>query len=141
MGGLQKLQQEVEAAERRAVTLRKFIEVAEEIGEEGLGEFIALMATNGNGRPLAAEHEEAEDLPNPETPRGRDAVRLIVRDRPGVWTLDQLRVEMKRRGWYTSDKGVEVAAARLCRLNGEGRRLGKGRYRFPATRAAEAVMR
>lgn len=38
-------------------------------------------------------------------PRGREAVRLITAERPGVWALSDLRAEMKRRGWFTSNKG------------------------------------
>ena len=39
---------------------------------------------------------------------------------------------MVRRGWFTSDSGLEAAAKRLCDSNREGRRIGKGRYVFPA---------
>jgi hypothetical protein len=39
---------------------------------------------------------------------------------------------MVREGWFVSDSGLEAAAKRLCDLNGEGRRIGKGRYVFPA---------
>ena len=44
---------------------------------------------------------------------------------------------MLRRGWFTSDNGLEAAAKRLCDFNGEGRRVGKGRYVFPANHGEE----
>ena len=126
------LRERAEDAERKAKRLNDMLEFAEKLGEEGIAEFVAMIAAseakengkanhgNGNG------HEAAEKVP-----RGREAVRLIVAERPGIWTLAQIRAEMKRRTWFTSNKGLEVAASRLC-ADGEGKRIGRGRYMFPA---------
>ncbi|SRR6266545_5711066 len=118
--GVSKLHREIAALENRAAALRKIAEVAEELGADGLSEITALLFDGG----------QLESSKQPAL-RGREALRAIIRETPGIWTLEALRAEMKRRGWYTSDKGVEAAAARLCRSR-EGRRVGKGRYVFPA---------
>lgn len=128
MTDLATLEREADAAERRAVALRKFVEVARDLGEEGLAEVLALVAPSAiEPAPTVVPFRA-----NPEQPSGRSALRIIVRERPGVWTLAELKEALVERGWFTSDKGVEAAASRLCRLNGEGRRVGKGRYIFPA---------
>ncbi|MGB2952355.1 MAG: hypothetical protein WBB74_03045 [Gaiellaceae bacterium] len=79
---------------------------------------IALLS-NATGRAVReatnGHHENETERPAivvADAPRGRAAIRLIVRERPGIWTLEQLRSEMKQRGWFTSDKGVEAVAAR-----------------------------
>jgi hypothetical protein len=128
------LQRQAVDAERRASGLRKMIEVANDLGEEGVKELLALVANgNDNGTP----HADVPTLPlgGPDTPpaggpRGREAIRLIVAERPGVWTLAMLREEMRVRGWFTSRKALETAVVRLAR-DGEARRVGKGRYEFP----------
>jgi hypothetical protein len=138
---LAQIEKEAEAAERRAVALWKIAEAARDLGDQGVTELRELFGSangnrNGNGvAPVlpAVMREPVGD----EAPRGREAVRLIVRDRPGVWTLAELIAEMKRRGWYASDKGVEAAAYRLCKLNNEGQKLGPGRYRFPDPQAKD----
>ncbi len=130
MTDLATLEREAEAAERRAVALRKFLEVARELGEEGLAEVVALVSppqANGDGHSKSNGQK-----PEPLQPSGRAAIRIIVKERPGIWTLADLRQAMIDREWFTSDKGVEAAASRLCRLNHEGRRIGPGRYVFPA---------
>jgi hypothetical protein len=132
-GAIAELESRADEAERQAARLRKMVDLARELGDEGLSELVSLLSTpdtnggNGNGHG-------AEDA---DVPRGRAAVRIIVRERPGIWTLSELRAEMERRGWFTSAKGLEAAAKRLCDVNGEGRRLGRGRYVFPANHGEE----
>jgi hypothetical protein len=129
MTALARLQEQAAEATRQAERLNKMVELARELGDEGLAELVALVGPqagktnrNGNGHtPVATD-----------APRGREAVRRIVRERPGIWTLADLRAEMEKRGWFTSRSGLEAAAKRLCDVNGEGRRLGPGRYMFPA---------
>lgn len=128
-----RLRQQAEEAQRQADRLKKMLELASELGDEGLSELVSLLAPqgaqangNGNGNGHAPTTAKAR------APRGRDAVRLIVRRRPGIWTLTELRAEMEREGWFTSATGLEAAAKRLCDINGEGRRAGRGRYVFPA---------
>lgn len=135
MTDLATLARETEAAERRAVALRKFLEVAQELGEEGLAEVMALVAPAQAETEYHATHGTIKFrvvAGDSDQPSGREAVRRIVADRPGVWTLAELKEEMVARGWFTSDKGLEAACSRLSRLNGEARRIRKGTYVFPA---------
>lgn len=130
MTDLATLEREAEAAERRAVALRKFLEVARDLGDEGLAEVLSLVAPKEAVPPNGEGHTNSHT--ETDKPTGRAALRIIVMERPGIWTLTELRREMIARGWHTSDKAIEAAAARLARLDGEGRRIGKGRYVFPA---------
>ena len=123
------LEERAEEATRQADRLRKMVELARELGDEGLAELAVLIApaetnghTNGNGNGHATRAK-------PDGPRGREAVRLIVKERPGLWTLKELRAEMEQRGWFTSPKGLDVAVKRLAD-KGEGRRVGVGQYEF-----------
>ena len=122
------LEQQAQALERDAAAMRKLIDAARDLGEERVAALLApMLSRNGNGRAAPAP-VTASDLPE-DVPRGREAVRLIVRERPGLWTLADLREEMKRRGWFASNKGVDVAVTRLV-AGGKARRVGKGRYEF-----------
>jgi hypothetical protein len=135
-GVIEKLEAQAEEAERQAAHRRKIVDMARELGEEGLAELVALMGSaepNGNGGGNGS-HGGPEIV---EGPRGRDAIRVIVRERPGVWTSEELRLEMQRRGWFTSSTGLTAAAKRLCDVNGEGKRIGPGRYLFPANHEEE----
>lgn len=129
---LDRIEQQAREAAEKAARMTKMAEVARELGEDGLTELLAFLTaeepTNGNGNSHANDKADA--------PRGRAAVRLIVSDRPGIWTYQDLRAEMERREWFTTDSGLEAAAKRLCD-SGEGRRLGKGRYVFPANHGEE----
>lgn len=137
MTAIAKLRERADAAQSEADRLARMVELADQLGDDGLAELVALVASdepaNGNG------HGHKAAPADPTAPRGRDAVRLIVRERPGIWTLTQLREEMERRGWFTSAKGLEAAAKRLCDLDGEGKRAGRGRYVFPANHGEEGA--
>jgi hypothetical protein len=67
---------------------------------------------------------------------GREAVRHIVRERPGLWNLRDIADEAVRRGWATTRKPVEVAVHRMCNA-GEARRVRKGLYEFPGLATEE----
>jgi hypothetical protein len=133
------LEEQAAVLERDAAALRKLSEVARDLGEERVR---ALLGTAGNGNGhhngLVRVEPEAQPEPVEAGPRGRKAVRLIVGERPGIWTLADLRAEMKRREWFTSNKGVDVAVTRLVASN-EARRVGKGRYVFPAPEERDAA--
>lgn len=125
------LEEQAVALERDATALRKLGEAAQELGEERVRVLLgSVLHTNGNGshNGHAAESESGPDAAE-DGPRGREAIRLIVAARYGLWALADLRAEMKRRGWFTSNKGVDVAVTRMC-ANGEARRVSKGRYEF-----------
>ena len=130
-GVVERLEQGADDAGREAARLRELVERGRELGGDALAELGALLGSettsNGHtsGRPA-------------HVPRGREAVRRIVRDRPGIWTLSELREEMRTRGWFTSSKGLEVAVVRLCEA-GECRRVSKGRYEFPPERGEGAI--
>ena len=124
------LEQQAEALERDAVAVRKLVDAARDLGEERVAALLApMLARNGNGNGHTAPTPVVAPDPPEDEPRGREAVRRIVHERPGLWTLSDLRAEMKRRGWFTSNKGVDVAVTRLV-ASGEARRVGKGRYEF-----------
>jgi hypothetical protein len=125
------LKQQAEDARTLSARRDLAVELGEALGEDGLAELVAALngtqpnrngTRNGNGTSAKASSEQ---------PRGRDAVRIIVRERPGLWTLAQIQAALKDRGWFTSAKAAEAAAKRLCDINGEGRRIGPGRYVFP----------
>jgi hypothetical protein len=131
-----RLEQQAEEAARHAERLEKMLALARELGDEGVSEMVALLApTEGNGKNGNGHAAKAKT----NKTRGRDAIRVIVAKRPGIWTFAQLKTEMVREGWFVSDTGLEAAAKRLCDLNGEGRRIGKGRYVFPADHGEEVT--
>lgn len=140
------LEQHAEALEREAVAVRKLIEATQELGHERV-ETLLMAASdhtnghakgggNGNGHSQVPEPLTLDEIPE-DAPQGREAIRRVVHERPGVWTLADLRAELKRRGWFASNKGVDVAVARLTQ-GGEARRVGKGRYVFPAPEVGDA---
>ena len=142
------LAEQVERMQREADAVRKLMEATRELGEERvralLGPVLNLTGGNGSGHGVVALFPAPAPAPvaeiPPDEPRGREAVRLIVHERPGLWTLAELRAEMQGRGWFTSNKGVDVAVTRLC-ASKEARRVGKGRYEFfaPVTEEREAL--
>lgn len=113
-------------AERRRVALEKIAE--------------GLRDLNGHAADaLGSDSQLAFVLPAeqlPKQPRGRAAIRVIASERPGIWTLAELREELKRRGWFTSAKAVEVAAKRLKEA-GEVRFVRPGVYEFPGEEVEE----
>lgn len=81
----------------------------------------------------SALFEEVEPIAEP---RGREAVRIVTAEQPGIWALKELTAEVIRRGWAKNTKSVEVAVHRLTNA-GEARRVGTGRYEFPAPESQE----
>ena len=106
----ERLTQKADQAERQAAAYRKLAEVARDLDDSEIAEVLALIAphhghTNGNGSHTGPEKKTE--------PRGREAIRLIVAERPGIWTMPQLVWQMEERGWFKSRKAVEVAVARM----------------------------
>lgn len=111
----------VRAAQRRHDALAKIIEGVRELN--GHASAITL--------PLFTQ-ERAQPA-DEDAPRGREAVRRAVADRPGrIWTLPEIAAELASRGWLTNRKATEVAVHRMVNT-GEARRVGHGVYEFPAT--------
>jgi hypothetical protein len=124
------LEQQAEAMERDAAAVRKLVDAARDLGEDRVAALLApMLSPRGNGNGHTAHAPFVVPEPPEDVPRGREAIRMIVRERPGVWTLHDLRGEMKRRGWFTSSKGLDVAVTRLA-ASGEAQRVGRGRYKF-----------
>ncbi len=112
------------AARKRADALTKIIEGVREL--------------NGHASSIALPLFEPEpQYPVDENaPRGREAVRRVIEDRPGVWTLVELVEALRGRGWLKNRKATEVAVHRLLAA-GEARRVGHGVYEFPAPTASQ----
>ena len=123
------LERQAEEYERKARALRQVAEGMRQLNGE-LSLFFPEMA------PAAAEARD--EKAKTSGPRGREAVRIIVSERPGIWALTDRMAEMQLRGSFTSRKATEVAVKRLCD-RGEGRRIGTGRYVFPDDRKEVAV--
>ncbi len=134
---MEDLEQHAEGLEREAAAVRKLIEATQQLGGERVAALLTSTNGNGNGHSEVPEPLTLDEI-SEDAPRGREAIRRIVQERPGVWTLANIRAEMKRRGWFTSNKGVDVAVTRLA-ASGEARRVGKGRYAFPAPEERDAV--
>lgn len=122
-----KIKHEAEEAARKAERWQKMAELVDELGEEGIAEFAALIRKNGNGKPGADKE-----------PIGRTAIRRLVGERPGLWSMDEFKKEMREHGWFTSARAVENAVLRMV-ADGEGRRIARGRYVFPADHEEEVA--
>jgi hypothetical protein len=118
---LEDAEREAQDAQRRADALRKIIE-----GVRALNGEAGQMTLHA---PLPVDAEDG--------PRGRQAIRLIVTERPGIWTIPELSEEMRRRGWFSTRKAVEVAVHRLI-ARGEAERMRTGVFRFPPEVTEEA---
>lgn len=125
--------QEREARER-AEALRGIIENVKKLNGHAGAIRLVTTAPEQPAPPFA--RAEAETAEKPAHPVGRTAVRAIVSERPGIWTLADLVAELERRGWLTNRKATEVAVHRLMN-SGEARRVRTGVYEFPATAAED----
>jgi hypothetical protein len=112
---LPELEVQAEDFERKARALRQIIE--------------GVKALNGDAAALLDSPLHINGGPGDKPPVGRDAVRRIVADRPGVWKVKDIKREAKARGFPISAAGVEKAVMRLAET-GEAHREGYGAYRF-----------
>lgn len=104
-----------------------------------------LRRLNGHAAELFPQARPVRDVPmggGSESlgahPVGREAVRQIVSERPGIWRLRDIVAEATSRGWATDRKPIEVAAHRLCG-DGAMRRVRPGLYMFPPDYDEEAM--
>src|SRR5215210_693066 len=116
---LPEMEQEAEALERRAEAIRQIVSGIRALnGEVGLTLFNApARQLNGNGG--AIRHRNglnggSRDI-DADGPRGREAVQLIMAERPGTWTIKRIKATAKERGWPSSPKAIETAVHRLHR--------------------------
>lgn len=78
-------------------------------------------------------------------PKGMQAIRRLVAERPGIWTLREFHEEFLTRGWqHTDDKrkfhaAVDSAVYRLSDL-GEGRKVAPGTFEFPVPDEHQEVL-
>jgi hypothetical protein len=109
-----------------------------------------LRGLNGDAPQFVIDQADEADADTaapavPETrPKGMDAVRRIVAERSGRWTLRELREEFDQRGWlHTTNKrrayaAVDAAAWRMAKL-GEAQIIEPGVYEFPARVTKEVL--
>ena len=94
--------------------------------------------SNGNGKTVTvAVSDVGVQIAEASQPRGREAVRRIVADRPGVWNLRDIADKALALGWASDRKNIEVAVHRM-RASGEVRRVRQGVYDFTAIQGGGA---
>jgi hypothetical protein len=142
---LAKAEQDAARAIEWRDAVRKIVEGQEQAralllrASRGMQALPGLEETAGKAQP---ELEPAVAPPNGkvESPRGRDAVRRVMQERPhDVWRLTSLVGEITRRGWIDPEardpaSAIRVAARRLADT-GEIEKVGTGRYRLVSGRS------
>lgn len=122
MAKLPEWEKEAQEYERKAHALRQIIEGVRTLNGDAsrLFDYKPPAAVVGRNR-YSTVHG----------PRGRDAVRRIVTERPGVWKVKEMKDEILSRGWPDPGTGTEAAMKRMA-ASGELVKLGQGMYRFDA---------
>lgn len=115
-------EREAQIYEQKAKALRQIIEGVRALNGDAGRLFGGNETPAGSGRVL----------------RGRKAVLAIMRERPGVWPVSEVKEQMIRHGWPYSASGVEAACKRLA-AEGAITRLGRGLYKFGADSDAPFV--
>jgi hypothetical protein len=123
---LAEAQDEARAAQEKVDALEQIVGGIRRLNGHAGAVSVGAMAISNTARIVLEAKSEMD-----EGPRGREAVRIITTERPGIWALKDLTAEVIRRGWAKNTKSVEVAVHRLTNA-GEARRVGTGRYEFPA---------
>jgi len=115
--------------EQKAHALRQMIEAVRVLNGDAARLFGVTTATPG-----------VNQYSTEVGPRGRDAVRRITSQRPGVWLVRDIKRINRENGWPSSDSSMETAVARLAAA-GEAEKVSgkKGMYRFGAEAPSEAV--
>jgi hypothetical protein len=106
--------------EEKARALRQLIEAVQVLN----GDAARLLSV----RSLSGSNQYS----NESGPRGRDAVRQITAERPGLWFIRDIKKINRERGWPSKDGSIETAVFRMSQ-KGEAHSAGKkGLYRFGA---------
>jgi len=129
-------------AEARAESWRRIVEGL--AGLNGEAPLFVIPEKNESGDPDPANVTITVTAVQNGRPKGMTAVRRLVAERAGRWTLREFHDEFDKRGWrHTDDKrkfhaAVDSAVYRLCEL-GEGQKIAPGTFRFPAPEQQEVL--
>ncbi len=106
--------------EQKAQALRQMVEAVRVLNGDAARLFGATAST-----PVVNQYSTEAG------PRGREAVRRITAERPGVWLIRDIKRINRENGWPSSDSSMETAVARLA-ASGEAVKVPgrKGAYRF-----------
>ena len=111
-GRLPEMEREAADHEARARALRQIIAGIKALNGHANG-ITEPRFVEQNGTVFVAQAQD------PHGPRGRDAVRRVMRERPGyTWRVIELKREILGRGWAPTPKAVEANLKRM-RLAGE----------------------
>jgi hypothetical protein len=112
-------EREAERFEAKARALRQMVE--------------SVQVLNGDANRILGlgEISRTNQYSTAEGPRGRDAVRRITSERPGIWRVADIKKVNRERGWPSNDTALETAVVRLA-ANGEAVKIKKGTYSFGA---------
>src|SRR5438552_16677251 len=103
VGALPQLEEQLAEAKIEARITQERVEALEQVigGIRRLNGRAGNISLDSDKRPplFAVDNGQLED-----GPRGREAVRIITRERPGIWPLKDLAAEMGRRGWAEDSK-------------------------------------
>jgi hypothetical protein len=115
-------EREADVFEEKARALRQMAEAVRVLNGDAARLF-ALPA------PTAAVNQYATG----RGPRGREAVRAIVSERPGRWFVRDIKQINRQRRWPSDDAGIETAVIRMAKA-GEAKRIAgrRGYYDFGA---------
>lgn len=119
-------EKEAERFEEKARALRQMVE--------------SVRVLNGDAARILAlgDVRRTNQYSTDEGPRGREAVRRITAEKPGLWRVADIKRVNRERGWPSSDTALETAVARLA-ADGLAVKVKKGTYKFGADAPNEAV--
>jgi hypothetical protein len=117
-------EREADEHERKARALRQIIEGVRTLNGDAERLFGGMAGGNTSGG-MTVSRSAMIGL----GPRGREAVRMIAVEQPGVWKVKDLKDEILRRGWPDPGTGTEAALKRLAAA-GEAERIGHGTYKI-----------
>jgi hypothetical protein len=119
---LPELEQAAKEHERKARALRQIIEGVRALN----GDAVRLLSNETEGGADRVNQYKPED-----GPRGREAVRQIVAERPGIWRVADIKREVQLRGWPSPMTAIDTAVARMAAA-GEAEKIPgrKGLYKF-----------
>lgn len=115
-------EREAEVFEQKARALRQMIEAVQVLN----GDAARLLLLDSE-RPAVGTNQH----PTGKGPRGRQAVRAIVSERPGTWLVKDIKRINRERGWPSDDNGIVTAVLRMAKA-GEAEKIRgrRGLYRF-----------